>query len=68
MPDSTLHHEGHLPMPLTNDPFSVIQAVTACGVIVRDVIDDGIVAANQTAAEILAVPLTALLPSTTSPG
>src|SRR6266566_5759322 len=48
-------------MKLTDDPFSIIQAVTASGVIVWDAIDEEIIAANQTAAQILALPLRTLL-------
>ena len=48
-------------MNLTDDPFRIIQAVTACGVIVWDAIEEEIVAANQTAAQILALPLDTLL-------
>jgi PAS domain-containing protein len=46
---------------LTDDPFSILQAVTVCGVIVWDVIDEAIIAANEIAAEILALPLRTLL-------
>lgn len=45
----------------TDDPFSIIQAVTACGVIVREATDGEIIAANQTAAQILDLPLRTLL-------
>src|SRR5690348_7998290 len=48
-------------MNLTDDPFSLIEAVTACGVIVWDAIDEEIIAANQAAARILALPLRTLL-------
>ena len=48
-------------MHLPADPFSIIQAVTACGVIVRDAADEEIVAANWAAAELLDVPLSLLL-------
>jgi PAS domain-containing protein len=48
-------------MDSTGDPFSLIQAVTACGVIVWDAADEVIVAANETAAQILALPLRTLL-------
>ena len=48
-------------MKLTDDPFSIIQAVTASGVIVWDAIDEEIIAANQTAAQILGLPLRTLL-------
>jgi PAS domain-containing protein len=46
---------------LTDDPFSILQAVTVCGVIVWDAIDQEIIAANERAAEILALPLRTLL-------
>jgi len=48
-------------MYLTDDPFSIIHAVTACGVIVWDATEGEIVAANQTATQILALPLDTLL-------
>jgi hypothetical protein len=48
-------------MKLTEDPFSIIQAVTASGVIVWDAIDEEIIAANQTAAQLVDLPLDTLL-------
>ena len=50
---------------LMDDPLSIIQAVTACGVVVLDVTDEDVVAANQTAAEILGRPLSRPLGHTT---
>ena len=48
-------------MYLTDDPFSIMHAVTACGVIVWDATEGEIVAANQAATQILALPLDTLL-------
>jgi PAS domain-containing protein len=53
--------EERVMVNLTDNPFSIIQAVTACGVIVREATDGEIIMANQTAAQILDLPLRTLL-------